>query len=130
MKRPGMYIFVNKGLHMSAGKLAAQASHAAVEAYKISDPKAIEAWEYGKHYAKYVMQARDAEHIVNIKRYLEERNIRSELIIDEGLTEIEPHQVTALGVEIVDRGNKDTFATFSTFELYRDVVETTVRYER
>lgn len=130
IRKPGMYIFVNKSLHMTAGKLGAQAAHAAVQAFQLSKPEMIDAWNLGKHYAKYIMQARDAEHIINIQRYLSERNIKSEIIMDEGMTEIDPHQVTALGVEIVDRADKDTLATFSTFQLYRDVVEVSVKYER
>lgn len=124
------YIFVNKGLGMSAGKLAAQAAHASVESYRISDPVLIERWYEGKHYTKLVMQARDERHLETIERYLTERGIKSVLIIDEGMTEIDAHQMTALGVEIVDKEAGDTAAVFSTFELYRDTVRVTVEIDR
>lgn len=142
--KPAMYIFVNKGLRMSPGKIAAQAGHAATEATLISHPhvpqrdlqpyademgvtpeveslsKLWDAWRTGLHYVKYVMEARDNEHLLCIERYLKERGFRTALIIDEGHTEIEPIQPTALGVALVDKDDEHTAATFSSFKLYRE----------
>lgn len=128
--KPVMYIFLNKGLGMSAGKLASQAAHAAVEAYLLSDKELIKDWRLGLHYTKLVMQARDAEHIGTIQEYLKERGFVSTAIIDEGLTEIEPHVVTALGVEIVDKSDPNVAATFSTFELFRDSIRLRLEIDR
>jgi len=130
MSRPVMYIFVNKGLGMSSGKMAAQVAHAAIEGYILSDPKLIKEWRYGKHYTKLVMQARDATHLTTIQRYLLDRGVKCELIIDEGMTEIDPHVSTALGVEIVDKEDPHIEATFSTFELYRDTIKVTLEIPR
>ena len=130
MSKPVMYLFINKGLGMSAGKMAAQAAHAAVEAYEISDPTLIKQWRLGQHYTKLVMQARDEEHLINIKKYISERGFKSKLIIDEGMTEIDPHVPTALGVEIVDKEDPHAEATFSTFELYRDTIKVTLEIPR
>lgn len=127
---PVMYIFVNKGLQMSPGKMAAQASHAAVEAYLLSDKELIKDWRLGLHYTKLVMQARDESHIGTIQEYLKERGFISTAIIDEGLTEIEPHVVTALGVEIVDKNDPNVAATFSTFELYKEKIKITLEMVR
>lgn len=118
--KPAMYIFVNKGLGMTPGKCMSQSSHAAVEAFRISQPRLIEAWDLGKHYAKYVMVAEDELHLHTIKHYIEERGFKTVLIIDEGHTEIRPHTVTALGVEIVDKDDPHTAATFSDFKTYRE----------
>jgi peptidyl-tRNA hydrolase len=117
--KPGMYIFINKGLGMSPGKIAAQAGHAAVEATLLSHPALVEdghfhgndkiealwrAWREGLHYVKYVMEARDAEHLLLIERYLNDRRFTAtQLIIDEGRTEIAPNSATALGVALVTR---------------------------
>lgn len=137
--KPAMYIFINKGLRMSPGKIAAQAGHAATEATLISHPeikwpgRPIDAhgnptgdyatiwyaWRTGLHYAKYVMEARDNEHIMFIERYLKERGFRTALILDEGHTEIDPIQPTALGVALVDKDDEHTAATFSSFKLFR-----------
>ncbi len=118
--RPAMYLFVNRGLKMSPGKIAAQASHAAVEAYSISDQAMIDHWRVGGHYTKLVMLAEDDVHLLSIKHYLEERGFGTVLIIDEGRTEIKPHSMTALGVRIVDRDDPHTAATFESFRMYRE----------
>lgn len=128
--KPAMYLFINKGLRMSPGKIAAQAGHAAVEAALLSNgitsqmttEKAAlwDAWRLGLHYAKYVMEARDSEHLRDIERYLNDRGFRTALIIDEGHTEIAPIQPTALGVALVDKDDPHTAATFSSFSLYRE----------
>lgn len=125
-----MYIFVNKGLGMSSGKMAAQTAHAAVQAYKLSDDKLIGEWELGLHYTKLVMQARDEQHLRTIHAYLAERGFLAAKIIDEGMTEIDPHVMTALGVAIVDKEDPHTEATFSTFELYRDTIKVTLEIPR
>lgn len=125
-----MYIFINRGLGMSSGKIAAQSGHAAVEAYRISGLDAVHDWYRGGHYTKLVMLARDEQHIQNIQDYLTARGFKSSMIIDEGLTEVDRHVKTALGVEIVDRDNEDVRATFSSFELYKDTITATINLER
>lgn len=113
---PVMYLFVNKQLGMSPGKLAAQVAHAACLAQRGSNEELIDAWyEYG-FYTKLVMEARDEQHITNIQKYLEERNIKSFIVIDEGRTEIPKHSVTALGVEVIDKNELGPI--FAEFKLY------------
>jgi peptidyl-tRNA hydrolase len=128
--KTAMYIFVNKGLGMSTGKAAAQASHAAVEAYRLSKPALVEHWYKGNHYTKLVMEAQDAEQMRVIERYINDRGFKTSLIIDEGLTEIEPHSITALGVEVVDKDDPHTLETFSTFKLYEDIIRATIEIKR
>lgn len=118
--RPVMYIFANRGLGMSPGKLAAQVAHAAVEAFRISDKDLVDAWYVGKHHTKLVMEARDTEHLLSIERYLNERGFQTTLIIDEGRTEIPPHTPTALGIEIVDKTDPDVQASFGDFISYKE----------
>jgi peptidyl-tRNA hydrolase, PTH2 family len=138
--KPAMYIFVNKGLGMSTGKVAAQVGHAAVEAALLSNPERHirfsddnvnrwtderrkplwDAWREGLHYMKLVMECRDTEHLLMTERYLNERGFRTVLIIDEGHTEIAPITPTALGVALVDKDDPHTAKTFETFRLYKD----------
>jgi PTH2 family peptidyl-tRNA hydrolase len=113
-----MYLFLNRGLGMSVGKSAAQASHAAVEAYVISDPDMREQWHLGGHYAKIVLAVDDAEQLSTVQQYIEDRTFKTRLIIDEGRTEIPPFSKTALGVEIVDKADEHVLATFGEFKLY------------
>jgi peptidyl-tRNA hydrolase len=115
-----MYSFLNRGLGMTTGKVAAQAQHAAVEAYCISKPTLIEQWRLGGHYTKLVMLAEDDVHLLVIQKYIEERGFSTKLIIDEGRTEIRPHSPTALGVEVVDRDDPHVAATFEEFKLYKE----------
>jgi peptidyl-tRNA hydrolase, PTH2 family len=120
-----MYLFLNRSLGMSTGKAAAQVAHAAVEAYLISNPKVVEQWRVGLHYCKLVMLAEDDVHLLTIQKYIEERGFKTKIIIDEGRTEIRPLSTTALGVEVVDRDEPHTQATFETFKLYREAVSST-----
>jgi peptidyl-tRNA hydrolase len=115
-----MYLFLNRSLGMSTGKASAQVAHAAVEAYLISDPKAVEQWRIGLHYCKLVMLAEDEVHLITIQKYIEERGFKTKLIIDEGRTEIRPLSMTALGVAVVDRDDLHTQVTFETFKLYKE----------
>lgn len=116
---PVMYLFINKSLGMSPGKLAAQVAHAACLAQRGSKPELVEAWyEYG-FYTKLVLEARDAEHIRTIEKYLNDptRNIKTFMVIDEGRTEIKKHTITALGVEVIDKNELGPiFKEFSLFK--------------
>lgn len=121
-----MYIFVNRGLKMTPGKLGAQVGHAAVEAYRMSsalprETGIVEKWYEGGHYAKLVMLAEDTEQLLVIRHYLEERGFNTKLIVDEGRTEIRPFSFTALGVEVVDRDDPHTAATFESFRTYKEL---------
>lgn len=122
---PTMYLFLNKGAGMSTGKSAAQAGHAAVEAYRAtlgsSGQNFLEAWYQGGGYKKIVLEAEDETHLLVIDAYLGSRGFITRLIIDEGATEVRPHTATALGVELVDKDDEHTAATFGSFKLYRDV---------
>lgn len=117
---PVMYIFVNAGAKMSQGKLGAQVAHAALDAYAESKPEMVEAWYLGHHTAKVVLHADDERHLDNIERYINDRGFATSLVIDEGRTEVGPFTGTALGVEIVDKDDPHTKATFGDFQLLKD----------
>lgn len=135
--RPARYIFLNKGLGMSAGKCAAQAAHAemlAMHYYHSADkgdfPVPIEwldrqellynEWYQGGHYAKYVMEASDSIQMFTIKHYLEERGFQCFLVIDEGHTEETYFVPTAMSIELIDKDDERTASIFGEFKLYRD----------
>ena len=106
---------------MSTGKSAAQASHAAVEAFQVSKPTMVNAWNAGGHYAKIVLMAEDEAQLTTIREYIEERGFKTRMIIDEGRTEIKPFTKTALGVEIVDKSLDHVAETFGSFKTYKDL---------
>jgi PTH2 family peptidyl-tRNA hydrolase len=127
---PVMYIFVNRGLKMSHGKMAAQACHAAIEAYNISDESIIRRWYHGGHYTKIILQAEDEQQMANIEQYLKERGFKVKQIIDEGRTEVRPFTRTALGVEIVDKDKPHVAESFSEFRTYKALPTENVVYAK
>lgn len=113
--KPVMYIFANSSLGMSPGKLAAQVAHAAVEAYRLTPAEMAKEWYKGGHYTKLVMDGGDEQSLQTIHQYLQRRDFKLQLIIDEGRTEIKPFTLTAIGVEIVDKDDEHTAMTFASF---------------
>jgi peptidyl-tRNA hydrolase len=134
--KPVMYIFLNKDLGMSTGKSAAQVGHAVARAVRWhpDSPDSLgsqsergtkygelrKAWLSCKHETKLVMLAEDEQHLFTIERYLNERGFHTELVIDEGRTEIRPHSATAMTVEIVDKDDPEVLAAFGDFKVYPD----------
>jgi peptidyl-tRNA hydrolase len=126
---PVQYIIIDKGLGMSAGKMAAQACHASVEGVRISarepngnpwDASLVNRWYRGGHYAKIILEVADATALRIAQAYIESRGFKTALIIDEGRTEIPAMSATALGCEIVDKDWPHARETFSVFDLYTD----------
>lgn len=105
---------------MTSGKAAAQAAHAAVEAYRLTDPDSNlhKDWYVANHYTKIVLQADD---LILAQEYLEARGIKTTLIIDEGRTEFDGVlTATALGCALVNKDNPHIQDTFGAFNLYKD----------
>jgi peptidyl-tRNA hydrolase len=116
------YIFINAGLAMSIAKTAAMAAHAAVGSYRKSLTRSdsrLLVWERTGE-TTVILEARDENHLRNIKDYIEDKGFRTAPIIDEGRTEVPSHSFTALGVEIVDKDDPLTAATFSDFRTLKD----------
>lgn len=118
--RQVMYLIANSSINMSAGKMAAQAAHAAVEAYRLTDTgilldKRIEQWYEGGHYTKIVLEADDLQ---LTERYLRDRGFETVLIIDEGRTEFDGKLTpTFIGCALVDKDSPHVKATFGEFKL-------------
>lgn len=93
-------VILRSDLRMSAGKAAAQASHAAVSAAektrKIS-PSWWRNWmEEGQR--KVVLKVGSERELLKKEREAKESNLPTALITDLGLTELEPGTLTALGI--------------------------------
>jgi peptidyl-tRNA hydrolase len=130
------YIVANKGLGMSAGKLAAQVGHAAVKGYELTqarlDGESTEIlieWNKTGH-TKIVLEARDTEHLIAFREFAKSRGIESWLVIDEGRTEVAAHSPTALGFPILDKADRDVAHTFSDLQTYRDTVRVVLELDR
>lgn len=114
---PVMYIFANKEANMSPGKLAAQVAHAACLAQRGSKKELVDDWYEFGFYTKVILEARDAEHIRTIEKYLKSRSMKTFMVIDEGYTELPKHTITALGVEVIDK--KVFGPVFKSFSLFK-----------
>lgn len=117
---PVMYLISDPRVEMSKGKFAAQAAHAAVQAYKVSpDDRLKHIWdECGQQYAKVVLQTDDLH---NATLYILQRGFKVVPILDEGRTEFDADlTLTFLGVQIVDKNRADVQATFGGFKLYKE----------
>ncbi|MEM2337498.1 MAG: peptidyl-tRNA hydrolase Pth2 [Candidatus Bathyarchaeia archaeon] len=87
-------------LKMSKGKMAAQASHAAVSAAEEARKHSKEwfrAWmEEGQ--CKIVVKVKSEKELLDLERKAKEIGLPCALIIDRGLTEIPPGTITCLGI--------------------------------
>lgn len=118
--KPTIYIFINKSLEMSPGKVASQAVHAAFKAATLHN---LNDWHSAPTQTVLIMEARDEMHIRNIGIYLRDRGVNVYPIIDEGVNEIDPHVVTAVATDVVDKGDERTQEIFSSFKTYREIIE-------
>lgn len=130
--KPVIYVVANKGLSMSPGKLAAQVGHAVAGVFAGYQPANIPeddpfpsrfrgspavAWE-APHQWLIVLEGQDGEHLFWISEYLRSRNIKCHRVVDEGVNEVRPFSLTALGVEILDKDSPEA-AYLSGLKQYR-----------
>lgn len=90
-------ILVRKDIKMSRGKIAAQASHASVEALLKSHKDDIAAWR-SQGQKKSVLQVPDLQSLLLFKQKAEDAGLVVALIHDAGRTQLDPGTVTALGI--------------------------------
>ena len=127
---PVVYIFLNKELQMSTGKACAQASHAVAMSLIKTSVKQKDNWLKSPHRTIIILEARNEEHIKNIKQYLLEREIKTSAIIDEGVNEIDPHVYTALATEVLNKDDEFVSLALSSFKLYSDIIRFNVEITR
>lgn len=103
-------LVVRKDLNMGRGKVAAQCSHAAVNAYKElqkRDPNLLKQWEICGQ-PKVVVKADNEEILLELCRRAKESGLIVSLIQDAGRTQTAPGSRTVLGVgpgpeDVVDK---------------------------
>ena len=95
-----MVIVARKDIKLSAGKLAAQVGHAAVDCAlkaKRHQPDAFEKW-YSEGQKKVVVKAESERELFRLKLEAERAGLTTALIADAGHTELPPGTITVLGV--------------------------------
>lgn len=90
---------------MSKGKIAAQASHASLEAYLKTDKKQRNEWR--SRGAKKIIVEAEANKFSEIIRKAERLNISYHKVKDAGHTEIKPGSKTAIGLGPEDASKID-----------------------
>lgn len=124
MDNPTLYIFINKSLNMSTGKVASQAAHAAAYSMAQNHQEDNDLWLLNIEKTVIILEARDENHIRNIKDYLRQRGVNSEYIIDEGMNEVPPQTITALATTYMDKNeaSKQLMGKFKLYESWNDEV--------
>lgn len=90
-------IVVNQSLNLPAGKLAAQAAHAAVGAFLAASVDAQAVWVRAGM-PKIVVYARDDAAILALESAAQERQIPVCLVRDVGRTVVPPGTITCIGI--------------------------------
>ena len=90
-------ILVRMDLKLSRGKMAAQVSHASVEALLKSHKDDITEWR-GQGMKKVILKVNDERELLDYKKMAEDAHLACALIIDAGRTELEPGTLTCLGI--------------------------------
>ena len=90
-------IVMRADLKMTKGKLAAQAAHASLEAYKKADSDAIESWE-NEGQKKVVLKVSGEKELIEVFMNAKKAKIPAALIRDAGMTQLEPGTATCVGL--------------------------------
>ena len=105
---------VRTDISMGKGKVAGQVAHAAVAAARDTErkkPQWFKGW-WAEGQAKIVVKAGSESELHHLRRKAEELGLPTALVVDRGLTQIEPDTTTCLGIgpgpaELVDRVTAD-----------------------
>ena len=90
-------ILVRKDLKLPKGKMAAQVSHASVDATLKSDKRTVEMWR-NQGMKKIVLEAANEKELFKHKQMAEDLGLKTALITDAGHTVLEPGTITCLGI--------------------------------
>jgi len=95
-----MVIAVRRDLKLSAGKMAVQVAHAAVNCALASRRKKSDWFEkwHEEGQKKVVVKVADLNELLRLKVAAEDAGLVTSLITDAGLTELPPNTTTCLGI--------------------------------
>lgn len=126
IKNPVMYVFVNKGLNMNAGKVAAQVAHAQEELFTELRHMGGEAWEHHLNCMTQnprtviILEVQDTDELYKVNSYLESCDITTGIYVDEGSATgdymLEP---TVIACEYLDKADERTQLIFRMFKLFK-----------
>jgi PTH2 family peptidyl-tRNA hydrolase len=90
-------IIVRTDLKMGKGKIATQCAHASIASFLKSDSNDKEKW-LNEGMKKVVLKVSSEKEIKEIFRQVKKEKLACEIIVDAGLTQLEPGTITALGI--------------------------------
>lgn len=90
-------ILVRQDLHLPKGKLAAQCSHASVEAVLKSSDKKVSAWRK-EGMTKVVLKVKDEKELLSYLQKAKDDGLTTALITDAGRTVVAPGTKTCGGI--------------------------------
>jgi PTH2 family peptidyl-tRNA hydrolase len=90
-------ILVREDLKLPKGKMAAQVSHASVDATLKSDRKIVDEWKKTGA-GKIVLKVKDEKELFKYKQMAEDFGLKTALVKDAGHTVVEPGTITCLGI--------------------------------
>jgi peptidyl-tRNA hydrolase, PTH2 family len=90
-------ILVRDDLKLSKGKMAAQVSHASVEAVLKSEKEIVKLWR-NEGMKKVILKVSDKKELLKYKLLAKDNNLVAALITDAGKTHIEPGTMTCLAL--------------------------------
>lgn len=102
-------IIVRNDLKMGKGKIAAQASHASISAFILTEKKDRDTTnEWLPHQKKIVLKVDSEEELISLYKNLKSR-FPTALITDAGHTQVDPGTITCLGVGPVRESEIDKY---------------------
>ena len=90
-------IVIRNDLKMSKGKIAAQACHGCLGAYKKAELNKIKIWEH-EGAKKVIVKVNSLEELFEIKEIAKKNNVPNFMVKDAGRTELPRGTITCLGV--------------------------------
>ncbi len=99
-------IIIRNDLQMGKGKIAAQASHASLQAYLKTDEETRDEWET-EGMKKIALKVDGEKELIQAFNAAKKRKIRAALIHDAGHTQVEPGTVTAVAIGPADEDEID-----------------------
>lgn len=90
-------ILVRSDLKLPKGKLAAQVGHACIDAMLGSPKELIKKWR-DQGMKKIILKVADEKELLEFEQRCDNAGLVTALIIDAGLTTVEPGTVTCLGI--------------------------------
>ena len=91
-------IVINNSLKMKKGKIAAQASHASLDAsLKVLNKKSFKEWKKSGQ-PKIVLKSDSTEEILSLFKIAKSKKFNTAMITDAGKTQVPPGSKTALAI--------------------------------